>query len=187
MKHIIYVLTALAAIIAAYGCSEKESYTDLLNKESKHVNYFLANHRVADAIPADTVFEIGPDAPFYPLDEENKVFMQVLGRGDDQMASDGQLVYFRYTRYYLSLYHDTDSLVQVDGNENTGFEAASFRYGNLTLPSSGQWGQGIQLPLEWLPLGSRVRLVIKGEYSWVSEATYVMPVLVDISYFPPRL
>ena len=61
--------------------------------------------------------------------------------------------------------------------------ATSFRYQNYTLPSSSQWGSGIQLPLEFLPLGCEVNLVIKSQYGWTSEISNVQPFLYHIRYY----
>lgn len=186
-RIILPCLASVLMLIMASACSKKQSYTDLLNEESKAVNLFLANHKVAYSIPADSVFEVGPDAPYYPLDSEGKLFMQVLHVGDGKRAESNQLIYFRYTRYSLKVYAQQDTLMQVDGNENTGFSAESFRYQDYLLPSTTQWGTGIQKPLDYLPLNSEVNLVVKGEYSKTEESSYVLPMLVNIRYFPARL
>ena len=61
-----------------------KSYAELLQDENQAVNKFLVQYRVVETIPADGKFEIGPDAPFYRLDEENNVYMQVLSAGTDE-------------------------------------------------------------------------------------------------------
>ena len=56
-------LLAIMGITLA-SCDEGESYSDLLKEEQKVSNWFLAQHRVCNEIPADSVFEVGPDAPY---------------------------------------------------------------------------------------------------------------------------
>lgn len=188
MQRILYIaLVPVAILIAVSSCSSRKSYTELLADENHAVNLFLSNQRVAYSIPSDSVFEVGPDAPYYPIDESNRLFMQVLKVGDGAKVQDKQLVYFRYTRWSLLQYAAQDTLIQVDGNENTGFDAESFRFGETSLSSSTKWGTGIQKPLEFLPFNSEVNLVIKAELSKPEEASYVMPMLVNVRYFPPRL
>ena len=73
---------SLAAVVLAglvfSSCDDKQSYSDLLKKEQKVSNWFLAQHRVCNEIPADSIFEVGENAPFYRLDDDGYVYMQVL-------------------------------------------------------------------------------------------------------------
>ncbi len=185
------VITTLMLIClgaATTGCSDDTSYTDLLNKESKNVNTFLSDHRVIAEIPADTVFECGEDAPYYMLDAEGNVFMQVINPGYGPKAEDNQLVYFRYLRWSISTYErGADDWEPEEGNDNAGYAAESFRYNNFTLPSSSAWGYGLQMPLRYLPLNSVVNIVIKAEYGITSEQSYVQPFLYNVRYFPGKI
>lgn len=188
MKRILQLLAALAAIVFLLpACNDDASYTDLLNAESRRVNAFLADHRVIATIPEDTVFQTGSDAPYYQLDPDGKLFMQVLDPGSGPKATLNQLVYFRYTRYNLSNYVSGEELEIYESNENTAYEATYFRYGDTQLSSSTQWGTGIQAPLQYLPLNSVVNLVVKAEYGVTQEMSYVQPMLFNIRYFPSRL
>lgn len=186
------ILRALGAVfiplllLTATSCDDDQSYTELLNQESKYVNNFLADHRVITSIPADTVFETGPDAPYYMIDEEGRVFMQVLEPGFGPKVTDNEMVYFRYMRYPLAAYKSGEELTPDSGNENVGYESTSFRYGNTSLTSTTQWGTGIQMPLKYLPLNSRVNIVIKAEFGFTAEMSYVQPYLYNIRYFPAR-
>ena len=103
MKIYRFIYMALAAILTATtACSDDQSYASLLNKENQSVNNFLADHRVEQSIPADTVFETGPEAPYYRLDEDGMLYMQVLDAGTkDNRVRDDEQIYFRYTRYAL--------------------------------------------------------------------------------------
>ncbi|MBO4944438.1 MAG: DUF4827 family protein [Muribaculaceae bacterium] len=185
-KLVISVIASVLAFASLSSCSDNKSYTELLNQESKYVNNFLADHRVIATIPADTVFEIGEDAPYYQLDEEGKVFMQVIDPGYGPKVSENQMVYFRYMRYPLATYVSGEEMNADSGNENAGYEPAFFRYNNTTLTSTTQWGLGIQMPLKYLPLNSTVNVVIKAEYGVDQEMSYVQPYLYRMRYLPAR-
>lgn len=190
LPHLCGVITTLMLIclgVTTTGCSDDTSYTDLLNKESKNVNNFLSDQRVIAEIPADTVFECGKDAPYYMLDDEGNVFMQVIDPGYGPKAADNQMVYFRYIRYSLSSYVSGEELEATEGNDNAGYAAENFRYNNFTLPSSSAWGYGLQMPLKYLPLNSVVNIVIKAEYGITNEQSYVQPFLYNVRYFPGKI
>lgn len=185
--HIISILVSLTAAAALSSCSDSTSYTDLLNEESRNVNLFLADHKVIGEIPADTIFETGPDAPYYMLDEEGKLFMQVIDAGSGPKAKTNQLIYFRYTRYNLTYYLSGQKLPVYDTNDGAGYTATYFRYGDNLLQSSTEWGVGIQTPLSYLPINCHVKLVVKAEYGITTESTDVQPMLFDIRYYPSQL
>jgi len=79
------ILRNIAAIVGCVlmfaSCDDDVSYAELLNQENYAVNNFLADQVVYLDIPADTVFEVGPDAPYYRLDEDGQLYMQVLKAG----------------------------------------------------------------------------------------------------------
>ncbi len=191
MNRLIHILLSLSSVFALAltlsSCDDDQSYTELLNEESKNVNLFLADHKVVGSVPADTVFEVGPDAPYYMLDQEGKIFMQVIDPGYGPKATANQLVYFRYTRYNLTYYMTGEKLEAYDSNENAGYTGTYFRYGDYHLPSSTEWGSGIQMPLQYLPLNCTVNLIVKAEYGLTNEASYVQPMLFNIRYYPSRL
>ena len=82
VKSIFITLAVLsaAAIMSAglSSCNDGKTYAQLLNEENHYVNNFLADQRVIGEVPADTVFETGPDAPYYRLNEDGSLYMQVL-------------------------------------------------------------------------------------------------------------
>ena len=97
MKTIESVILGFAAIITIpvilSGCDDKKSYAELLTDENQAVNVFLSNQNVITSIPADSVFEAGPDAPYYQLDDEGNLYMQVLDAGDpDNKVRNDELV-----------------------------------------------------------------------------------------------
>lgn len=189
VKNIKLSLLAIVAVAFCMGsCDEGESYADLLKDESAAVNNFLADHRVENEIPADSVFEYGENAPYYKMDEDGNIYMQVLKPGSkNNMAKDDQLIYFRFTRYDLYGYYDGE-LPEGFGNANDfDYKNTEFRFGNYTLPSSSQWGTAIQLPLYYLGIDCEVNLVIKSQYGYTDEISNVVPYLYNVRYFKSQI
>lgn len=187
-SKIAFFVVAVLAMISLQSCEKTRSYSELLNDENMAVNRFLADQWVIASIPADSVFEVGPEAPYYQLDEDGNIYMQVLDSGSGEKVEEEDQVYFRFTRYNLSNYKgDLNALYKEGNQEDLTQSATSFRYGNYTLPSSSQWGSGIQLPLAFLPLNSHVNLVIKSQFGWTKEVSYVIPYLYNIRYYPSQI
>ncbi|MDE6267065.1 MAG: DUF4827 domain-containing protein [Muribaculaceae bacterium] len=181
---LLLILTAVLTIIALAACDDNKSYAELLTDENHNVNAFLANQRVVNEIPEDSVFEVGPNAPYYRIEKEGNIYMQVLSTGDGGKVEPDQQVYFRYTRYDLNNYAKTDSLPEGQGNSSDmEYEPTWFRYQNFTLTSSSQYGAGIQMPLNFLQFNAEVNLVVKSQYGFTSEIAYVVPFLYNIRYF----
>ncbi len=145
-----------------------------------YVNNFLADHTVAIGIPADTVFEYGPEAPFYRLNEDGTMYMQVLDPGTKgNMVKTNEQIYFRYTRWALSGYDGT--LGTGEGN-NLALNPCWFRYNNFQIESSYTWGTGIQFPLSLLPVDCKVNIIIKSSEGPTSEQSEVMPYLWQLTF-----
>lgn len=191
MKHIIRALMALAALaITVSSCDDRKSYAELLADENIHSNDFLANQRVVGYEQRDSTFqfEYGPEAPYYQLDEDANVFMQVLNPGTEgNRARYDQLIYFRFTRYNLNQYIN-GQLPSGDGNDvvmaNT---SASFKFSNMSYTTSYQWGYGLQMPLVYLPIDCEVNILIKSQYGLSSEIAGVVPYLYNVRYFKSQI
>lgn len=185
MKNVKILFALLALMVVAVSCKDRKSYAELLNDETKSVNVFLSDNNVILDLPADNAFVTGENAPFYRLDDDGNVFMQVLDAGEDKKVKDDTQVFFRFTRYNLDEYAATGVLGAGSGNsENVGLGTASFRFNNFTLSTSSQWGEGLQMPLRYLGLNSHVRLVVKSQLGIQSEISQVIPYLYDIRYLP---
>ena len=91
------MLISAFLFVSITSCSDSESYADLLNKERYATNAYLANCRVVNEIPSDTVFETGPNAPYYRIDDEGNVYMQVIKASDRKTdkANPSERIYFR--------------------------------------------------------------------------------------------
>lgn len=184
------ILTGSIAVMASVmmqSCDDGKSYAEMLTDENKAVNLFLVDQKVVGSVPADSIFQVGNQAPYYQLDEEGNIFMKVLALGEEGNVEEGQQVIFRFRRTNLMYYYPGANIENLDwegNNDNPVSNISSFRYGDYTLPSSAQWGSAIQLPLSFkqIQLGSRVMLVIKSQYGWSDEITYVQPYLYEISY-----
>lgn len=170
------------------SCEEGRSYAELLSDENKAVNWFLADHKVYAEIPADSVFETGEDAPYYCIDSENSIYMQVLDAGTGEKAVEGQQIYFRYLRVALNTYSGKIYDEEWTGNANNiSATPTYFKFDDFDDQSSVSWGTGIQQPLHFLPIDCHVRLVVKSQYGQPSLVASVVPYVWDLRYFPSRI
>lgn len=195
----IWMILAVAAMSIFTGCDNSKSYAELLDEENRATNAFLVNQHVVGSIPPDNNFEVGINAPYYQLDEDGFVFMQVLNAGTKgNNAIDDQLIYFRFTRYSLKNYTWDGTSKNTNGyygefsasegnSENLNGGNASFRFQNQTSPNTLQWGEGLQMPLKFLPIDCEVNLVIKSQMGYQSEQTYVTPYLFHVRYFKSQI
>lgn len=187
LSNIIIGALAICTATVSLSCSDNKSYAELLEVENKAVNRFLADQRVIGYQEDFTDFEVGADAPFYQIDKEGNLYMQVIKLGEYEKPEDNQLVYFRFTRYNLS-YYTTGGEMEGEGNsESIEYCDQSFRMNNTTLESTTQWGSGIQHPLTLIPLGSEIKLVVKSQYGWTAEIAYVQPFLYHLRYYPGKI
>lgn len=177
------------AMIGFTSCKDNKSYAELLTDEMHSVNNYLANQNVILELPENNEFIEGPDAPYYRLDEDGNVYMQVIDSGNkDLMAEDDELIYFRFTRYSLHNYDPASGEFTIEGwgnSDDLSVGAASFRFGNYSLSSSAQWGSGIQMPLNYVGMESEVNLIVKSQYGLSSEISQVVPFLYNLRYFKP--
>ncbi len=179
------ILMALMALMVMSSCKDNESYADLLNSERQATNAYLANCRVVNQIPADTVFEVGKDAPYYRIDPEGRVYMQVLKASDRKTdkAKTSEKIYFRYMRYNLIYWYKYNEMIGSGNEQDMQAATTYFQYNDFSLTISSQWGYGIQLPLTFLGVDSEVNLIIKSQYGWANEISNVQPYLYHVRYF----
>ncbi|MDE6023611.1 MAG: DUF4827 domain-containing protein [Muribaculaceae bacterium] len=183
------ICVAFSAMMLA-ACSKTESYSDLLKKEQKVSNWYLAQHKVCNEIPADSVFLTGPDAPFYRMDDDGYVYMQVIkapNLKDRKIPASGDQVYFTFTRYNIETMYNNNTLdVAGVGNQNDFVSTVGntyFIFNNYSVSSSSQFGSGIQLPVSYLGYDSEVNILLKSYYGFSDESTTCIPYLVNTRYF----
>ncbi|MCH5234037.1 MAG: DUF4827 family protein [Muribaculaceae bacterium] len=173
------------------SCSKTQSYSELLRDEEHAVNWYLANYNVVLELPENpkdliTYAEAGEDAPYYKLDSEGYVYMQVVSANFTEMVDEGDLVYFRFSRESIEdMYNGIES--EPGGNsEYLPNGSTSFIYKNNYLTSTTTWGTGIQMPLKYIGYNSEVNLVLKSYYGFTEEQSYCIPYLMNIRYFKPE-
>ncbi|MDE5912172.1 MAG: DUF4827 domain-containing protein [Muribaculaceae bacterium] len=202
MNKIIKSLTLVAvAGLSLCSCNDGKSYAEMLRDETESTNYYLSSFQVINSVPADSVFVSVADmearglsreealavTPFYRLDDDGDVYMQVVNPGTGEKAEDNQLIYFRFNRSNLNYYY-SDGVWISDGNStDLGTEPSSFRYNNYSLESSYSWGSGLQMPLRFLKLNCEVNLVVKSTVGLVNEQSSVVPYLYNVRYLPSRI
>lgn len=178
---IFHIVAAVFALAFLASCEDGKSYAELLNEQDRAVNNFLADQVVLLDIPEDTIFEVGEDAPYYRLDEDGSLYMQVLNAGTEgNDVVDNEQIYFRYTRYALAYY--ADGKLPAGAGNNITLSPAWFRYNNYSLQSSYNWGTGVQKPLSYLPVDCKVNLIVKAQDGFVQEQAEVQPYLLTLTY-----
>lgn len=179
-KNILTVIFVTAGLFSLFtSCKEGKSYSDLLEEEEKAVNWYLAQNRVVAEVPSDSVFEVGPDAPFYRMNSDGTVYMRVINTGDmNNRPQKGETVYFRFMRINLkSLSEGTVSEEGNSENMDSNLGGTSLIYGNTVLPSTIEWGKGIQVPLNYLGYGCEVDLIVKSIEGRSGDISNCLPYL----------
>lgn len=156
---------------------------DLKKTEQRAMKKYLSKFDVVDVLPAINDIQVGSVAPFYKLNPEGTVYMQVVKMGTEPAATNGETIYFRFLRYNLLSYLENGVLPNGQGNLNSVTQdVTSFVLGS-DKPSSTQWGTAIQMPmLLGLPVDSEVNLVVASEAGFTSEISNVIPFLYNIRY-----
>ena len=184
MKKILYLtLPLLLFMLFGGACSKGKSYSVLLREEEKATNWYLSGQRVERSVPSDSILECGENAPFYRLDKDGYIYMQIVNLGDtSDMISYGEQVYFRYLRWNIEdMYDGLDPTPQ--GNANSLTNSTSFVYGNTQLAASSGFGSGIQMPLQFVGNNSEVNLVLRSYYGFQVDQADCVPYLINLKYF----
>ena len=194
---LLYISFIAPAAAMLSSCSDTKSYAELLNDETKYINAYLADQRVVGDVPADSVFEMGENAPYYRMDEDGTVYMRVIKDNPDGVkAKYNDLVYMRLTRFSLFEYAGkpyyidgqlNDTYYEGEGNDDNPLNQFSFRYQNMEITSSSQWGEGLQLPLNYLHYNCEVELVIRSQAGMTDEIASVIPYMYRIRYTKSNL
>lgn len=153
---------------------------DLRNRENRAINKYISQFRVIDAVPDIKDMQTGSDAPYYKLDVDGKVYMQVLQKGNGSVPEYGDKIYFRFDRYNLIYFLENGYLGDPFGNiSDISSSATSF----ILNDEDSQWGSAIQMPLLLgLPLGSEVNLVVASDLGFTNEIANITPFLYKVMY-----
>lgn len=153
---------------------------DLRNRENRAINKYISQFRVIDAVPDIKDIQTGSDAPYYKLDVDGKVYMQVLQKGNGSVPEYGDKIYFRFDRYNLIYFLENGYLGNPFGNiSDISSSATSF----ILNDEDSQWGSAIQMPLLLgLPLGSEVNLVVASDLGFTNEIANITPFLYKVMY-----
>lgn len=157
---------------------------DLKKTEQRAMKEYLSKFDVVDELPTINNLQVGYVAPFYRLNPEGTVYMQVVKMGTAPAATNGEMIYFRFMRYNLLSYLENGVLPQGQGNANDITESTTFFEVGSENPSTTQWGSAIPMPiLLGLPVDSEVNLVVASETGPTSEISGVVPFLYNIRYY----
>lgn len=180
------IAIGVLAILSLGSCEKTKSYSELLKDEEHACNWYLAQHKVVTSIPKDTVFEVGATAPYYKLNKEGSLYMRVLNMGDTTKVVNDQRVYFSFMRMCVNYAYEGLGETWVGNAEDLGNGVGStyFFYGNQTLSSSTQYGEGIQEPLKYLGLNSECELLVKSTMGFSSDISSCSAYVYKIRYFP---
>ena len=157
---------------------------DMKKTEQRAMKKYLSKFDVVDQLPAIADIQVGSVAPFYKLNSEGTVYMQVVRIGSAPVAFEGETIYFRFLRYNLLSYFDNGVLPNGEGNMNSLTPAATSIVIGSHNQTTTQWGTAIQMPmLLGLPVDSEVNLVVASDAGFSSEINSVIPFLYNIRYF----
>lgn len=187
MKYSIFIFFAsLMILFGGVSCSKGKSYSELLREEEKACNWYLSNQRVETSIPSDSILKTGPDAPYYRIDDDGNIYMQVIELGDTtDMVAIGDIVYFRFTRWNIKWMYQGETVAGAGNADDlvSSLGPTSFVYGNYQVSSSAAYGSGIQAPLRFVGNNSEVNLVLKSYYGFSSDQSECLPYLINVKYF----
>lgn len=195
-KTILFSLN-IAVCLSFASCEDTQSYSDLLKEQEHAVNWYIAKHTVSLQIPENGDFITGEDAPFYKMDDDGDVYMQVINKGDDfpENATEeqkteiqfntGDKVYLRFMRMNLKYYYQYGT-ENWEGNSeimDNALGSVPIIFGNNILTSTTQYGEGIQVPMKYLHNNCEVNLIVKSTQGFTSDQSQCIPYLYKIQYF----
>ncbi|MCM1290632.1 MAG: DUF4827 domain-containing protein [Bacteroides sp.] len=163
------------------------TYEDLQKTEQRAIKSYLKKFDVYDELPPLNEIQVGSVAPFYKLDSDGYVYMQVVKMGSAPAATQGETIYFRFLRYNLLSYFENGVLPNGEGNMNSIDQSVTSFVVGSNQASTTQWGTAIQMPmLLGLPSDSEVNLVVASQAGFTSEIANVIPYLYNIRYYQTK-
>ena len=190
LKFKFVLLSLVAVVCCTSSCSDNKSYAGQLADERVAVNLFLAGKKVINEIPADSILQTGKDAPYYRIDENGNVYLQVISNtGLDQRPKTDELIYFRYMRFNIVDWcvNGEDDITLVGNMNDMNNPTTYFLYDNYSVDVSSQYGEGIQLPLKFVRMGSEVNVIIRSQVGISDEIADVQPYHWHIRYYRSKV
>lgn len=190
LKFKFVLLSLVAVVCCTSSCSDNKSYAEQLADERVAVNLFLAGKKVINEIPADSILQTGKDAPYYRIDENGNVYLQVVSNtGLDQRPKTDELIYFRYMRFNIVDWcvNGEDNITLVGNMNDMNNPTTYFLYDNYSVDVSSQYGEGIQLPLKFVGMGSEVNVIIRSQVGISDEIADVQPYHWHIRYYRSKV
>lgn len=188
-KRLLKLNTIVASLLmtlvapALIGCSDSESYSNLLRAEEKATNWYLADKTIELTIPEDNNFIVGEDAPYYKMDDDGYLYMQVVNVGDpDNRAQKNDQVYFRYRRMNIKTLYTSGSASWSGNIDDMEMSTSSFWYENYVLTESTTYGTAIQTPLKYFGYGCEVNLVMRSYYGFSADQSTCAPYALNVKY-----
>lgn len=184
-RHTLPLIVAAASALAMLpSCQDGKSYSELLNEEEKAVNWYMANQKIELTIPADSVFLTGEDAPYYKMDDQGYVYMQVIDPGNpDDRPQKGDQVYFRFMCQNLNYLYQGLDPEWVGNGDNLGAADTSFIFDDMYMVTSMTYGQGLQWPLRYLGYNCEVNLVIRSYYGLQDSQSQCLAYVYKVKYY----
>lgn len=183
-KFYIGVLAAALGCVILSGCSDTKTYAEYLRDEEMATNWFLAGERVENSVPANGEFEVGPDAPYYKMDNDGYLYMQVINSGKEgSKPQTDDVVYFRFMRKNLVTWYEKGEATWMGNANDMGQTPTKFVFDNSIVSSNQVYGDGIQEPLKYLNYDCEVNLVIRSEKGFQTDKSVCNPYLMNIKYF----
>lgn len=113
MKKILFVISALVAVLSFSACSNSVTYAELRNKELDSINAFLRNENIKVISESQfkerfnsglTLTDTAKNNNEFVLIESNGVYMQIVDQGCGDYIKQGETVdvLVRFTEYNLS-------------------------------------------------------------------------------------
>ena len=190
LKFKFVLLSLVAVVCCTSSCSDNKSYAEQLADERVAVNLFLAGKKVINEIHADSILQTGKDAPYYRIDENGNVYLQVISNtGLDQRPKTDELIYFRYMRFNIVDWcvNGEDDITLVGNMNDMNNPTTYFLYDNYSVDVSSQYGEGIQLPLKFVGMGSEVNVIIRSQVGISDEIADVQPYHWHIRYYRSKV
>ena len=190
LKFKFVLLSLVAVVCCTSSCSDNKSYAEQLADERVAVNLFLAVKKVINEIPADSILQTGKDAPYYRIDENGNVYLQVISNtGLDKRPKTDELIYFRYMRFNIVDWcvNGEDDITLVGNMNDMNNPTTYFLYDNYSVDVSSQYGEGIQLPLKFVGMGSEVNVIIRSQVGISDEIADVQPYHWHIRYYRSKV